>query len=157
MTPIRSPPKDVPFEAYDVTQTGGKYLCGMLRCVLAECDSVATGELSACLDVSRASVTEMVEKFSEEGLVDHEYYKGATLTVDGEALARHLHWRRCVIEHFFENELELSIDADRAYRIGYEFPAVGIDGLAERLAHPCDEQCQAEAVADCPRLTISET
>jgi len=48
----------------------------------------ATGELADRLGVSPASVNEMIGKLEERGLVTHEKYKGASVTDDGEALAR---------------------------------------------------------------------
>lgn len=146
---------DVSLADRAVTRTGGKYLCGLLRCTLADRERVATGDLAGRLGVSRASVTEMVEKFGEDGLVDHERYKGATLTDEGEALARHLQWRRCVTECFFEDELDVALDAETAYRIGFELPPDGADRLAELVDHPCDRHCQAIDAEDCPRLVIS--
>lgn len=137
-----------------ITRTGGKYLCGLLRCSLADRDQVSTGDLADCLDVSRASVTEMVEKFSKGDLVEHEHYKGAMLTDSGEALARHLLWRRCVTEQFFEGELDLEVDIESAYRIGFEFPDAGVTRLAEMIDHPCDRTCQATDPKECAELTI---
>lgn len=140
-----------------ITRTGGKYLCGLLWCALADRDQVSTGDLASCLEVSRASVTEMVEKFGERGLVEHEHYRGSTLTDDGESLARYLQWRRCVTQQFFAQDLDLDIDANGAYRIGFELPAQAVDRLAARLDHPCDGRCQATDASECPRLTVSPT
>ncbi|WP_135667684.1 metal-dependent transcriptional regulator [Halorhabdus rudnickae] len=157
MTNRQSNCAEVSLKEQPVTRTGGKYLCGLLRCSLAGCDRVATGDLATRLEVSRASVTEMVEKFGAEGLVDHERYKGAALTDDGETLARHLQWRRCVTERFFEGELDVTLDAETAYRIGFELPEAGTDRLASIVDHPCGRLCQATSVSDCPRLTISSS
>ncbi|MFW5956562.1 MAG: hypothetical protein ACOCQY_04080 [Halorhabdus sp.] len=77
------------------------------------------------------------------------------MTDDGEALARHLQWRRCVTERFFEHDLAVDVDAEQAYRVGYEFPSAGIDRLADRLEHPCDRECTAEIASDCARIAIS--
>ncbi|MFB6128325.1 MAG: metal-dependent transcriptional regulator [Halorhabdus sp.] len=156
MTRSRTEPADVSLEerSTSITRTGGKYLCGLLRCSLADREQVSTGDLAECLDVSRASVTEMVEKFGKGDLVEHEHYKGATLTDRGEALARHLLWRRCVTERFFGTELDLEIGIERAYRIGFEFPDDGVVRLAEMIDHPCDRTCQATEPGECAQLTV---
>ncbi|ACV12192.1 iron dependent repressor [Halorhabdus utahensis DSM 12940] len=156
MTQDRMDPTDVSLTALSrsVTRTGGKYLCGLLRCSLADREQVATGDLADRLNVSRASVTEMVEKFGDGDLVDHEHYKGTTLTGKGEVLARHLLWRRCVTEQFFERELALDIDVETAYRIGFEFPDAGLNRLAERIDHPCDRTCRATEPDECAQLTV---
>ncbi|WP_181686327.1 metal-dependent transcriptional regulator [Halorhabdus salina] len=155
MTDTRALTNDVSLGDHSITRTGGKYLCGLLRCALAGRDRVATGTLATRLGVSRASVTEMVEKFGAGELVDHEHYRGATLTAEGETLARHLQWRRCVTERFFEGELGLDLDVDCAYRIGFELPDEGVDCLASLIDHPCDRLCQASDAAECPRLTVA--
>ncbi|QGN05879.1 metal-dependent transcriptional regulator [Halorhabdus sp. CBA1104] len=155
MTSTRQTNDGVTLSDHSITRTGGKYLCGLFRCALAGRDRVATGTLATRLDVSRASVTEMIEKFGAGTLVDHEHYRGATLTADGEALARHLQWRRCVTQRFFEGELGLDIDVDRAYHIGFELPVEGLDRLASLVDHGCDRHCQASAASECPQLTIS--
>ncbi|MFB6202676.1 MAG: metal-dependent transcriptional regulator [Halorhabdus sp.] len=146
---------DVSLREQSLTRTGGKYLCGIFRCGLRAGNRVATGDLAACLDVSRASVTEMVEKFGESVLVDYERYQGATLTADGEALARHLRWRRCVTERFFEDELDFSPDPETAYRVGFELPEEGTNRMAEIVEHPCDRQCSATDPDDCSKLSIT--
>ncbi|WEL22534.1 metal-dependent transcriptional regulator [Halorhabdus sp. BNX81] len=156
MTQTGTDATDVSLEelSRSVTRTGGKYLCGLLQCSLADREQVATGDLAEYLDVSRASVTEMVEKFGDGDLVDHEHYKGTTLTNTGETLARHLQWRRCVTEQFFETELDLDVDVDNAYRIGFELPDAGANRLAELVDHPCDRTCQATEPDECANLTI---
>ena len=45
---------------------------------------VGTQELASHLDVKPASVTKMVLRLTEMGLVDHTPYKGASLTRQGE-------------------------------------------------------------------------
>ena len=155
MTDARSMPTDVSLTDQPVSRRGGKYLCGLLRCALADRDRVSNGDLASRLGVSRASVTEMNEKFDADDLVDFERYKGTTLTDDGETLARHLQWRRCVTERFFEDELDVRLDAETAYRIGFELPDTGTGRLATMVDHPCDGLCEATAAGECPRLTIN--
>jgi len=155
MTSGRSSRPEVSLEDHPITRTGGKYLCGLLHCELDDCDRVTTGELATRLGVSRASVTEMVEKFGEGELVDYERYKGTRLTDAGERLARHLQWRCCVTERFFDDELDVTVDAGTAYGIGFELPTIGADRLATMIDHPCDRLCQAKESSDCSRLTIA--
>ena len=47
-------------------------------------NNVGTQELADSLDVTPASVTKMILRLTDIGLVDHIPYKGATLTRKGE-------------------------------------------------------------------------
>ena len=63
--------------------TADQYLKAIYLVQRMEDGPAATGALADMLDVSPASVNEMVGKLQDRGLVDHEKYKGATLTDDG--------------------------------------------------------------------------
>ena len=49
--------------------------------------AVSTNELAERLGVSPASVSAMVRKLSEEGVVEHEPYRGVRLTAQGRRVA----------------------------------------------------------------------
>ena len=59
-----------------------------------------TGDISKELSVSPSSVTEMLDKLQKEGLVRHAKYQGASLTKQGDAYARQILKKHCVIERF---------------------------------------------------------
>jgi len=59
-----------------------------------------TKELAKELKVSNASVSEMLRKLSEKGLVKHERYKGAELTKKGEELGKKVLRKHRLIEKF---------------------------------------------------------
>ena len=65
-----------------------------------------TGSISKELDVSPSSVTEMLEKLQKEGFVKHTKYHGAALTRKGEAYARRILRKHCVIERFLVSTLK---------------------------------------------------
>ncbi len=95
--------------------------------------AVATTALAERLGVSPASVTAMLKRMDEAGLVVHEPYRGVTLTAEGERMAlevmRHhrlieaylaealgMPWDRVhdeaeVLEHYISEELEERIAA----------------------------------------------
>ncbi|PSQ15130.1 metal-dependent transcriptional regulator [Halobacteriales archaeon QS_8_69_26] len=89
----------------------------------------ATGELAELLGVSPASVNEMVGKLEERGLVEHEKYKGATLTDEGSDRAREALRNYCIIERFLANVLEVEEFRDEARAL----ESVIDDTVAERL------------------------
>lgn len=61
-----------------------------------------TGQIAEHMDVKPPSVTEMLQKLQEEGLVKYEPYLGATLTEKGKKMARELMARHKVIADFLE-------------------------------------------------------
>jgi len=64
-----------------------------------------TGDISKELSVSPSSVTEMFDKLQTEGLVRHAKYQGASLTKRGDAYARQILRKHCVIERFMVTTL----------------------------------------------------
>lgn len=127
----------------------GRYLCGLLYRSLHEEPPVGNGELASYLEVSGASVTEMIETFAEAGLVDYEPYAGAELTDRGERIAREILWRRCVVQEFFESTAGVTLDDDRAYRIGCLLSGAETDRLSAFGDQPCVDHCEASDAAEC--------
>jgi len=116
---------------------------------------IKTGELADHLGVSRASVTEMIEKFDDEGLLKHEPYRGVRLTDRGERLARELVWRRCIVQQFFEADLGIEMGPTQAFRIGCTLPHEDVDKIADRVDEACHDRCTATTVEECYTLASS--
>lgn len=83
--------------------------------------SAATSVVAARLDVAPASVSGMVRRLSEQGLVSHAPYAGLHLTKKGRTVALQLVRRHRVIEAYLVTAL------------GYSWDEVHIE--AERLEH----------------------
>jgi len=107
----------------------------------------STGALAERLGVSPASANEMIGKLQERGLVEHEKYKGATLTPDGEKRARDALQTYCILERFLANVLE--VEEFRAEARQLE-PVID-DTVAERLDMIIDREPQ------CPDCFHPET
>ena len=71
---------------------------------------VGTQELASQLDVKPASVTKMILRLTEMGLVDHTPYKGASLTRQGELEALSVVRRHRLLETFLSLTLGLGRD-----------------------------------------------
>ncbi|GAA6112695.1 MAG: metal-dependent transcriptional regulator [Apilactobacillus sp.] len=84
-------------------------------------EKVSNKRIAISLDIAPGSVTEMVNKLLDEGLVEHEPYAGVCLTEDGIKLAEVLVRKHRIWESFLVNEL------------GYPLPDV--DKEAEVLEH----------------------
>lgn len=70
-------------------------------------DPAATGAVADRLGVSPASANEMIGKLQDQGLADHEKYKGVTLTPDGITRARGALKTYCIIERFLADVLNV--------------------------------------------------
>ena len=70
----------------------------------------STGELAHLLELSAASVTGMVKRLSEHGLLEHVPYKGVQLTADGRRVALRMVRRHRLIETYLVEFLGCSWD-----------------------------------------------
>lgn len=83
-----------------------EYLEGIFR-LQKEVDKVSTGEIATYMMVSAGSVTTMIKKMAELGLVEHEPYQGISLTPMGERVAKQLTRAHRILEVFLVDTLEL--------------------------------------------------
>lgn len=91
-------------------------------------DSVGTSRLAADLGVSAASATEMLGKLATLGLVAHDRYRGASLTIEGRAVALEMVRHHRLLEVYLTSKL------------GYGWDEVHDE--AERLEHVISERME---------------
>ncbi|TMM00446.1 MAG: metal-dependent transcriptional regulator, partial [Actinobacteria bacterium] len=72
--------------------------------------AVSTNELAERLGVTPGSVSGMVRKLTELGLVEHEPYRGVRLTEQGRRVALEVLRHHRLIELFLAEELGMSWD-----------------------------------------------
>jgi DtxR family transcriptional regulator, Mn-dependent transcriptional regulator len=89
---------------------------------------VPTNELAQRLRISAASVSEMVSRLSERGLVSHDRYRGQQLTDEGRALALELVRHHRLLEMFLVQVLGYGLDE--------------VHEEAERLEHVISERME---------------
>jgi len=82
------------------------YLINILRLTEGE-GVVKTTELASYMDISPASVSEMLKVLSDEGLVKYEKYKGVALTEEGLQHARNLRRKHHIVERFLVDVLDM--------------------------------------------------
>ena len=94
---------------------------------------MTTSSLSEKLQISPASVSEMIKKLAEEGTLTHTPYKGVELTEEGKKLAlriirKHRLWEMFLVEvlHFRWDEID-----DEAER----FEHIMSDKMEEKIDH----------------------
>ncbi|WP_232687503.1 metal-dependent transcriptional regulator [Halobacterium zhouii] len=119
-------------------------------------EPAATGELADRLGVSPASVNEMVGKLEERGLVEHEKYKGASVTEEGEQRASDALQTYCILERFLTNVLEVEDFREEARQLE---PVID-ETVAQRLDMIIDREPQCpdcfDAEADACSLLAEE-
>jgi len=99
---------------------------------------VQTSRIAEYLDVTAPTVTSMIEKLEERGLVTREKYKGCELTEEGETVAIEIIRHHRLIEAFLVEQLDyewtdVHAEADvLEHHISEEFE----ERIAERLDEP---------------------
>lgn len=99
---------------------------------------ISNKQIAISLNIAAGSVTEMVTKMAEEGLVIHEPYAGITLTPAGQKLAvmlvrKHRLWETFLVERLHFKLPELDEEAERLEHVTSEKLANAID---DELNHP---------------------
>lgn len=126
--------------------TEKKYLKAIYLIQQIEDGPAATGAVADVLDVSPASANEMIGKLEAEELVDHENYKGVTLTDEGITSARTALETYCIIERFL-----VSVLAVESFRVeARQLESVIDDTVAERLDLIIDRR------SECPDCFASQ-
>jgi len=69
--------------------------------------TAGTSELSKRLNISPASVTEMLQKLADSGYVNYEPYKGVTLTDKGYEIAAKMTRKHRLLERFLHDVLKI--------------------------------------------------
>ncbi|WP_338727974.1 metal-dependent transcriptional regulator [Haladaptatus sp. DJG-WS-42] len=136
--------------------TADQYLKAIYLVQQMEDGPAATGKLADMLEVSPASVNEMVGKLESRDLLDHEKYKGAQLTDEGIMRARDSLQTYCIIERFLIEVLgveEFNAEAKALESVIDETVADRLDTIIDR-----DSQCPDcfSAEDDVCSLLVSE-
>jgi len=98
----------------------------------------ATSEIAQRLELSPASVSGMVKRLSEQGLLEHVPYKGVQLTPEGRRAALRMLRRHRLIEAYLVAFLGYSWDTvhDEAERLEHAVSDALVDRMAAVLGHP---------------------
>lgn len=100
---------------------------------LGQTGKVSTQALADALEVAPASVTGMLRKLNEQGLVSHAPYQGAQLTAEGERVALEVLRHHRLLELFLHRALGVPLDE--------------VHEEAERLEHALSERLEARIAA----------
>jgi DtxR family Mn-dependent transcriptional regulator len=99
-----------------------------------------TGAIADRLAVSPPSVTQMLSRLQDEGLLEYEKRRGATLTDAGERQAADLLAKHCLIERFLVDGLDVT---EGFHEEACELEHALSDDVAARLTRYVDrrEEC----------------
>ena len=99
---------------------------------------VSTSTLADYLDVTAPTVSSMIKKLAERGLVDRKEYRGVRLTEEGEVVALEILRHHRLLEAFLTERLDYSwVDVhDEADALEHHVSAKLSDRIAEALGNP---------------------
>jgi DtxR family Mn-dependent transcriptional regulator len=98
----------------------------------------STSEIAHLLELSAPSVTGMVKRLSEQGLLEHVPYRGVQLTEEGRRAALRMVRRHRLIEAYLVGFLGYSWDTvhPEAERLEHAVSDTMIERMATALGHP---------------------
>ena len=100
--------------------------------------SAATNEIAQRLAIAPASVSGMIRRLADQGLLEHERYRGVRLTDDGRRVALRMIRRHRVIEAYLTQSLGYEWDRvhDEAERLEHAASDELVDRMAAALGEP---------------------
>jgi DtxR family Mn-dependent transcriptional regulator len=135
--------------------TSDQYLKAIYLVQQAEDGPASTGRVADMLDVSPASANEMIGKLEDQELLEHEKYKGVTLTDEGIVRARDALQTYCIIERFLLEVLdveEFRAEAKQLEPVIDETVADRLDTIIDR--DPKCPDCFAPEADACSLLEV---
>jgi DtxR family Mn-dependent transcriptional regulator len=103
-----------------------------------ESNAVQTNAIAEALEVSAASVSGMLKRLAEAGLLEHERYQGVLLTDDGRAAAVRVVRRHRILESYLVTQLGYDWDSvhEEAERLEHAVSDRLIERMAQALGNP---------------------
>lgn len=123
--------------ADSLTTSVEDYLKAIYRISRGGCHA-STSDIAAALGLSAASVSGMIKRLSEQGLLEHVPYKGVELTADGRLAALRILRRHRLIESYLVEFLGYSWDSvhEEAERLEHAVSERLIERMADALDNP---------------------
>ena len=104
---------------------------------------VKTTELANYMQVSPASVTEMLKVLQKEGLVNYERYRGVSLTEEGNIKARSLRRKHHIMERVLTDVLEIDHKEahDQACAVEHSISDDAANKMCRMMGTKVDSDC----------------
>jgi DtxR family Mn-dependent transcriptional regulator len=93
--------------------------------------SVSTNQLAALLNTKASSVTDMLKKLSDKGLINYTPYQGVSLTESGEKIAVNIIRKHRLWEYFLVEKLDFKWD--QVHEMAEEMEHISSNELIDRL------------------------
>lgn len=124
-------------DKHELTESIEEYTEGIYR-LQGELAVVGTGDIARYMCVAPASVTTMLKKLVEIGLIEHTPYQGVRLTPKGEALSVSLLRKHRLLERMLVDFLELPWEDvhDLACKLEHYISEDVADRIAKALDYP---------------------
>jgi len=99
---------------------------------------VRSVDLADYLNITKPSVSEMLQQLNREGLVEYKKYSKLKFTSKGERIAKKLTFKHRIIESFLKNVLKIKSDYihEEAHRLEHAFSDEAIDKIRKLLGNP---------------------
>lgn len=119
-----------------LTRSAEDYLKAILA--LSASEPASTTQIAQRLDLTPASVSGMIRRLSDQGLLDHEPYRGVVLTDTGRRIALRMLRRHRLIETYLVAHLGYRWDNvhDEAERLEHAVSDSLVERMAAALGHP---------------------
>ncbi|HEY8258196.1 MAG TPA: metal-dependent transcriptional regulator [Gemmatimonadales bacterium] len=126
-----------PITADSLTRSVEDYLKAIYR-LTPQGRPASTSEIAHLLELSAPSVSGMVKRLSELGLLEHLPYKGVQLTAEGRRAALRMVRRHRLIESYLVEFLAYSWDTvhQEAERLEHAVSDTLVERMAAALGHP---------------------
>jgi DtxR family Mn-dependent transcriptional regulator len=120
-----------------LTRSVEDYLKAIYR-LAPEGQAASTTQIAQLLDLSAPSVSGMIRRLSEQGLLEHVPYRGVVLTGDGRRIALRMLRRHRLLEAYLVEFLGYTWDTvhDEAERLEHAVSDMLIERMAHALGHP---------------------
>ncbi len=149
-------PKSIPA---DFTRSVEDYLKAVLQLTEEPGTVASTTGIAEALDLAPPSVSGMIKRLAEQGLLRHEPYHGATLTAAGRRAALRILRRHRLIEAYLVERLGYTWDTvhDEAERLEHAVSDELVGRMAEALGHPVVDPHGDPIPSADGRLEVRET
>ncbi len=126
-----------PYPSPTLTRSVEDYLKAIYHLSLGG-SPAGTTEIAHLLDLAPASVTGMVKRLSEQGLVEHVPYKGVELSASGRRAALQMVRRHRILESYLVAFLDYTWDTvhEEAERLEHAVSDALIERMATALGNP---------------------
>ena len=116
------------------------YLRGIYH-LLEDEGYVKSVDLADYLNITKPSVSEMLQELDKEGLVDYKKYSQLRFTSKGRSIARKLTLKHRIIESFLKNILKIDSENihEEAHRLEHAFSDESIEKLRKLLGNPKED------------------